>query len=630
MKTLNAIFVLLFGIVVFNAQITAQNNYKITPKTETIYSTSSSTNNLNSLTKVKPQQDEFTSEKKNLLKQLDEARASNNILLKEQLESQLNKLNGIEPVRLTENYNIIGGAAANSKPPFNNEPDYMSSQILQGPIWASATQTESADMPHPGRLWVAAALFSNGAGDTCKVYFSDNGGQTWTFGYFFLFTTNVDFKAGELDIELVYDGSILWIYGVAGYTDIGANRTYSMLFRFNTSSNIYNGYTLVWPENSTVTNKYYNPRITSDNSNYTVSSYLYLSCSFDSTTGSSHFARQKYAHVENPFDDPPTIDYDQPSSNGGFFWHTSGLPANAYLWADIGYFKTTASNNRIYTVYNIQGAGDYNLYTAWSDDYGATLEGSAILTETSPDYGAKIAFNGGNDNNNGIIAYVRSYTSTDWDPYARLTTNGGANWTSSYIDLSVNRARSVDVIAPRGANNIFKAAYVQDSSSGPVGYYTGGNGTGWTQPLSHPVTIAGVDSSFSKIIAGYNSGGGDDCLAVYSIGIGTNLYASRLCGSTIGINNTNTGVPKTYSLEQNYPNPFNPSTNINFSIPKAGFVRMVIYDITGKTIATLVNEQLNAGNYKYDFDASNLASGVYFYRLEANDFSAVKKMLLVK
>ena len=90
------------------------------------------------------------------------------------------------------------------------------------------------------------------------------------------------------------------------------------------------------------------------------------------------------------------------------------------------------------------------------------------------------------------------------------------------------------------------------------------------------------------------------------------------------------GVAEDYKLEQNFPNPFNPSTKINFSITKAGFTSLKVYDILGKEVASLVNGNLAAGKYSADFDASELTSGVYFYKLETSDFSSVKKMSLIK
>lgn len=92
----------------------------------------------------------------------------------------------------------------------------------------------------------------------------------------------------------------------------------------------------------------------------------------------------------------------------------------------------------------------------------------------------------------------------------------------------------------------------------------------------------------------------------------------------------NAVMPMLYSLSQNYPNPFNPTTKINYSIPVNAKVTLNIYSITGELVTTLVDEDLTAGNYTIDFDASRLASGTYFYRIIANDFVQTKKMLLIK
>ncbi len=85
-----------------------------------------------------------------------------------------------------------------------------------------------------------------------------------------------------------------------------------------------------------------------------------------------------------------------------------------------------------------------------------------------------------------------------------------------------------------------------------------------------------------------------------------------------------------FQLCQNYPNPFNPATTINYQLPQTGYVTLKIYDILGKEVATLVNEQKNSGRYSVNFDASKLASGVYIYRIKVNDYVSSKKMLLLK
>lgn len=102
-------------------------------------------------------------------------------------------------------------------------------------------------------------------------------------------------------------------------------------------------------------------------------------------------------------------------------------------------------------------------------------------------------------------------------------------------------------------------------------------------------------------------------------------------GVIIGISNVSNEVPSGFSLNQNYPNPFNPNTKIRFSVPKASNVTLLVYDITGKLVATLANNQaVTAGTKEVEFSASNLASGIYFYTLKAGEFTETKKMILVK
>jgi|WetSurMetagenome_2_1015567.scaffolds.fasta_scaffold58942_1 hypothetical protein len=97
-----------------------------------------------------------------------------------------------------------------------------------------------------------------------------------------------------------------------------------------------------------------------------------------------------------------------------------------------------------------------------------------------------------------------------------------------------------------------------------------------------------------------------------------------------GIKSNNSEIPSKYTLSQNYPNPFNPTTSIKFSIPNSGLVTLKVYDILGREIAELVNQVKSAGTYIVDYNASKLTSGIYFYKLEVNDFIAVKKMVLIK
>ena len=100
-------------------------------------------------------------------------------------------------------------------------------------------------------------------------------------------------------------------------------------------------------------------------------------------------------------------------------------------------------------------------------------------------------------------------------------------------------------------------------------------------------------------------------------------------GDPVSVGDEN-GIPTVYALDQNYPNPFNPTTKINFSLPESGMVTLKVYDILGKEVMTLVNQVMPASYHSVEFDASQLSTGIYMYRIQSNDFVSVKKMMLIK
>jgi photosystem II stability/assembly factor-like uncharacterized protein len=101
-------------------------------------------------------------------------------------------------------------------------------------------------------------------------------------------------------------------------------------------------------------------------------------------------------------------------------------------------------------------------------------------------------------------------------------------------------------------------------------------------------------------------------------------------GNPIGIESSSNEIPSIFSLYQNYPNPFNPTTRIKFDIPQTSFTKLVVYDLLGREIKILVNEELKSGTYEAEWDASDFSSGIYFYKLSTNEFVETKKMVLIK
>ena len=98
----------------------------------------------------------------------------------------------------------------------------------------------------------------------------------------------------------------------------------------------------------------------------------------------------------------------------------------------------------------------------------------------------------------------------------------------------------------------------------------------------------------------------------------------------IGIKYEGNNIPEAFKLFQNYPNPFNPVTNIKFDIPKSSFVELTVFNLLGSKVEVLVSRVLEAGNYTVDWDASQYTSGIYFYKINAGNFSQTKKMTLIK
>lgn len=171
-------------------------------------------------------------------------------------------------------------------------------------------------------------------------------------------------------------------------------------------------------------------------------------------------------------------------------------------------------------------------------------------------------------------------------------------------------------------------AYIQVSSDNgtswtSVKYYYGQQLT-WKQEVLDITELVNRSNQMKiRFIIVTNNGTTAD--GIYIDNIKIQNYQDVLTG--VGITGE---IPNRFALEQNYPNPFNPSTTIRYLIAKNSFVKLTIYDALGKTVKVLVNENKNPGTYEASFDASSLASGLYFYRIEAGDFTDVKKMMLVK
>jgi hypothetical protein len=173
-----------------------------------------------------------------------------------------------------------------------------------------------------------------------------------------------------------------------------------------------------------------------------------------------------------------------------------------------------------------------------------------------------------------------------------------------------------------GGQNFF-ITWLRDT--GPLSIQSGtAPYTGVYRPKSPFSVFNGFNPNGNWILRIYDWGAGNSgTLQAWSMGI---TYSDTV---TVGMQG-NGQIVKEYRLYQNYPNPFNPSTTIKFELAEQALVKIIIYDITGRVVKTLVNRQFDAGSHSIDFDASNYSSGVYFYKLESGNFNEVKKMVLLK
>lgn len=224
---------------------------------------------------------------------------------------------------------------------------------------------------------------------------------------------------------------------------------------------------------------------------------------------------------------------------------------------------------------------------------------------------------------NGVV-YGDTTTRFTW-----MFLNSPDPWTT-IITNSVDTSKVVFSWSSTSASSGVKYQWKFKKASGGSYIYLPSDSSGYAKQIS--IRKSKLDSLANSL--GLN---GDSVQCAWSCSgtLGTDssqgdVRVVTIKPNSIGINNISTTIPEEYKLFNNFPNPFNPTTNITFDIPKNSFVKLKIYDVTGKEIISLVNENLNVGRYNYQWDASSFTSGVYFYRLEANDFVETKRMVLLK
>ncbi|MBK6772361.1 MAG: T9SS type A sorting domain-containing protein [Ignavibacteria bacterium] len=284
--------------------------------------------------------------------------------------------------------------------------------------------------------------------------------------------------------------------------------------------------------------------------------------------------------------------------------------------------SVTASGSAAHVVWEDNREGNWEIYYKGSIDEGVNWDPDTRLTNNTANSwypsvsssGSDVHIVWSDDRDGNLEIYYKGSINkgVNWDADTRLTNNSAASRTPS-VTVS---GQAVHVVWDDRRGGASGEIYYKRSTDA---------GVSWIADTQLTVNFASQNPSVSVsgtavyvVWKDYRDGNWE----IYS--------KQNPTGNPVGIINISSEIPNEFSLGQNYPNPFNPATKIKFELRNTSFTNLVIYDGLGREVETIVNEQLNAGSYEADWNASNFPSGVYFYKLTTGDFSKTNKMLLIK
>jgi photosystem II stability/assembly factor-like uncharacterized protein len=318
--------------------------------------------------------------------------------------------------------------------------------------------------------------------------------------------------------------------------------------------------------------------------------------------------------------------------------------------------------------------GPAGVYLTTNNGVNWTIANSGITNQTIH----ALAFNGATllAGSNGSGVYKSTDNGASWQPsntglsdlsvHALLVASGrafagtGSTSTTGGVFISTDNGAtwSLPATSPTNIRSLATNGIGLFAATNGAGVYKStDNGATWSAAntgLTH-MSVRVIISSGANLFAGTNGGGvylstnsganwsqintGLTSLSILSLATNsTTLYAGTQTGGVwtrplsqvVAVDEPGVSAPTSFTLEQNYPNPFNPTTMLSFTIPSSSLVTLKVFDVLGREVATLVNEDKAAGRYSVDWNAASYASGLYFYRLSANGITELKKMMLLK
>jgi photosystem II stability/assembly factor-like uncharacterized protein len=251
----------------------------------------------------------------------------------------------------------------------------------------------------------------------------------------------------------------------------------------------------------------------------------------------------------------------------------------------------------------ILDADSSNIFYARTNNYGVFKSTDYCSSWTAVNSGLPNALI-------NVLTFSGKYLYAGTSTGVYRTTNNGASWISVSTGLT-NKYICVFADDPAVPGKLFTGTY-----SGGV-FLTTNNGSTWSNvSIGLPAwDIYALTVCGTNLVAGTN---------------GSNVWYRPLSEIITDVNRAKSDISINFSLSQNYPNPFNPVTNISFSIPKRSFVSIKVYDLLGREVSTIISEEMPAGSYSQQWNATNMPSGVYFYRLHAGQFAETKKLVLLR
>jgi len=320
--------------------------------------------------------------------------------------------------------------------------------------------------------------------------------------------------------------------------------------------------------------------------------------------------------------------YYKRSTNGGLNWlsdtRLTNDPANS------GFPSVSVSGLDVHVVWEDNRDGDYDIYFLQSTDGGVIWRPAIQLSNNTVNSVNPSVSSPGNFPSGDVHVVYSDESYSNYEIHYRYSSNGGLNWLPDRR-LTVDNAWSSNPCLAV-YNSFVHMVWVDNRNGNDEIYYKRSTNTGvnWSADVRLTNNSSG---STEPSISVSNS---EPELSVHVVwsdlrdGNSEIYYKRNPTGNPIGIKVISSEIPKEFNLFQNYPNPFNPSTNIRFDVQKQSIIKIFVYDVVGRLVETMVNEELKPGSYKVDFNGTKYSSGIYFYCLKVGDFVEVRKMILLK